>query len=81
MKKLLLLVTLMSSAIALASPASANAVNAVSIANTTKSDSTVESTEINSGCFFTDSHSNIWGICKNPVKQHRLKHRYHSLQI
>ena len=66
MKKLLLLVTLMSSAIALASPASANAVNAVSIANTTKSDSTVESTEINSGCFFTDSHSNIWEFVKIP---------------
>ena len=66
MKKLLLLVTLMSSAIALASPVSANAVNAVSIANTTKSDSTVESTEINSGCFFTDSHSNIWEFVKIP---------------
>ena len=63
MKKLLFVATLMSSVLTFASPIS---VNSVSAANITKSASKVETTEMSSGCFFTDSHGNIWEFVKIP---------------
>lgn len=63
MKKLLFVATLMSSVLTFASPIS---VNSVSAENITKSASKVETTEMSSGCFFTDSHGNIWEFVKIP---------------
>lgn len=63
MKKLLIVATLMSSVLTFASPISVYAASAASI---TKSTSKVETTEMSSGCFFTDSHGNIWEFVKIP---------------